>query len=332
MPKQWQARVLRRVGGFGRPADVKFDGPTRCNAGTYRLNAPLALTPPPHEVGSIELSSAEIEKALAHEWLGACLVEAVAVTRSTNEDLVGRSRRDQPATCILRSADFQTHGRGRQARVWRAAPGDCLLFSVALPIGAIPRTLPAVTLACGVALAECLAEAGASVQLKWPNDVRVDRRKLAGILTELVMDRSARYTLVIGVGMNLRLDAPARNAIEQPTTALDQLLAGSKRSREQWIGRLGSAILTTAAQFVRDGFEPFRARFNQLLEARGELVDVIDGRQHTSGRIVGVDDAGRLVIDSEGMSRSVSVGDVSVRASSLEAHRGPDPNWRAPEQ
>jgi len=277
-----------------------------------------------NEANPVDLSSEAVEQALAHEWHGACLVEATAVTRSTNEDLVLRSRHHQPSLCVLRCADFQTHGRGRQARIWRASPGDALLFSVALPISAIAPSLPAVTLACGVALAECLADDGVIVQLKWPNDVRVDRRKLAGILTELVVDRAARYTLVIGVGMNLRLDAAARRAIEQPATALDQLPAVSERSREQWIGRLGSAILTAAAQFVRDGFEPFCARFNQLLESRGELVDVVDGHQHISGRVVGVDGAGRLVIDSDGVSRSVSVGDVSVRASDRDLDLEPD--------
>lgn len=282
------------------------------------MNAPLALTSSLIEASSVDLSSAEVEKALALEWQGACSVETVAVTRSTNEDLVLRSRRHQPATCILRCAGFQTHGRGRQARVWRAAPGDALLFSAALPLSAIPASLPAVTLACGVALAECLSDAGVIAQLKWPNDVRVDRRKLAGILTELVVDRSARYTLVIGVGMNLRLEAAARRAIEQPAIALDQLCATLERSREQWIGRLGSALMAATTQFVRDGFEPFCDRFNQLLEARGELVDVVDGRQHTSGRVVGVDDAGRLVLDSDGVTRTLSVGDVSVRADDPE--------------
>ena len=295
------------------PADVKFRETIACTR-THRLITPFALTSSPHE-RSAELSSAELEKALALEWRGACSVEAVPVTRSTNEDLVLRSRSHQPSTCVLRCADFQTHGRGRQARIWRAAPGDALLFSVALPIGAIPASLPAVTLACGVALAECLATDGIIVQLKWPNDLRVDRRKLAGILTELVVDRAARYTLVIGVGVNLRLDAAALRAIEQPAISLAQLSVAVERSREAWIGRLGSALLTAATQFVRGGFDPFCARFNQLLEARGELVDVVDGRLHTSGRVVGVDEHGRLVIDSDGVTRTISVGDVAVRTS-----------------
>ena len=263
------------------------------------------------------LAAADIEVALVRAWAGACAVEAVPITGSTNQDLVARARAQQPRHCVLRAADFQTGGRGRQQRSWRAASGDALLFSVAIPMAAVPPALSAVTLVCGVALAECLAEQGVAVQLKWPNDIRVGGQKLAGILSELVADRAGRYTLVIGVGVNLRLDAAARRAIEQPAIALDQLLAASiDRRRELWIGRFGGAVLGTAQQFMRDGFDPFLARFNRLLEARGEMVDVVDDAGRViSGRVLEVDRSGRLVIDAGDVRHAISVGDVSVRAS-----------------
>lgn len=263
------------------------------------------------------LLAAGIEEALARVWPDACAVEAVSITGSTQQDLVARARAQQPTQCVLRAADFQAVGRGRQQRSWRAAPGDALLFSIAMPMAGVPPALPAVTLVCGVALAECLAEHGVAVQLKWPNDVRVSGQKLAGILSEWVVDRAGRCTLVIGVGVNLRLDAAARRAIEQPAIALDQLLAAAIACpREQWIGRFGGAIVGTAQQFMRDGFEPFCARFNRLLEARGEVVDVADGGgRFLSGRVLEVDRYGRLVIDSGDARHNISVGDVSVRAA-----------------
>lgn len=268
-------------------------------------------------VASTPLAAAGIEEALARAWTGACAVEAVPVTGSTNQDLAARARVRQSAHCILRAADFQTGGRGRQQRSWRAAPGDALLFSVAIPMAEVPSALSAVTLACAVALAECLAEYGVAVQLKWPNDIRVGGQKLAGILSELVADRAGRYTLVVGVGVNLRLDAAARRAIEQPAIALDQLLAASiDRRREPWIGRFGGAVVGTAQQFMRDGFDPFYARFNHLFEARGEMVDVVDGGERViSGRVLEVDRSGRLVVDSGDVRHNISVGDVSVRAA-----------------
>jgi len=283
----------------------------------FRLHMPLALKAQ-KPTGLKMLAPAEIERALADPWRGRVSVEAVAATRSTNEDLVHRARLAQPAACVLRAADVQTHGRGRQARVWHAASGDALLLSISVPVSSVPQSLPAITLACAVALAECLAAHQVAVNVKWPNDIRVGGRKLAGILTELVIDRAARYTLVIGAGMNLRLDDAQRRAIGYPAIGLDELLPSEvEGSREQWLGWLGSAILDAAAEFTRDGFDPFCFRFNHLLEARGELVDIVDGdRNAVSGRIVEVDRFGRLVIESDGTTRSISVGDVSVRAKS----------------
>lgn len=268
--------------------------------------------------GAAALDATDIARALAFAGCGDCAVEAVTVTGSTNEDLVKQARVRQPSGPLLRAASFQTSGRGRRQRLWRAAPNHALLFSAAIPIGVRPESLPAITLACGVALADCLATHGLTVQLKWPNDVRINGCKLAGILTELVTDRTAAHTLVIGVGMNLHLDDATRSAIEQPAIALDQLVGGAAlHSREQWIGRLGGAILAAAARFMQDGFGAFYARFNQLLEARGQMIDVSPGEVGAepaiSGRLIEVDRLGRLVIETEGRRHSVSVGDVSVR-------------------
>ena len=190
------------------------------------------------------LSAPAIVQALSPDWLGECTVEAVAVTVSTNQDLVSRARALQPAQCLLRAADFQSGGRGRKQRQWHAAPGDALLFSVAIPLAGPSKSLPAITLACGVALAESLAECGIEAQLKWPNDIRIDGCKLGGILTELVADRDGRHTLVVGVGINLHLDDAARRSIGQPAIALDQLLdAAALPSREQWIGQFAQCDL-----------------------------------------------------------------------------------------
>jgi BirA family biotin operon repressor/biotin-[acetyl-CoA-carboxylase] ligase len=267
-------------------------------------------------VQSAPLSASAIVEALASEWRHECTVETVAATVSTNEDLVTRARLHQPARHLLRAADFQSAGRGRKQRAWHAAPGGALLFSVAIPLTETTHSLPPVTLACGVALAESLRGRGISVTLKWPNDIRIDGRKLGGILTELVTDRSGSQTLVVGVGINLRLDEDVRSKIGQPAIALNELGHAAQRTREQWIGELGSAIFNASAQFLKAGFDPFRARFNRLLDSRGDVVDVLHDAAAApalSGRVIEVDNDGRLVIDAEGQRHAISVGDVSVR-------------------
>ena len=264
------------------------------------------------------LDALAIESALQQAWSGRCRVEAVAVTRSTNDDLAMRARAQQPHGCVLRAANFQTGGRGRHHRAWHAKPGTALLFSIAVPV-ATAGALPAVTLACGVALAACLAMHGAIVQLKWPNDVLVDGRKLAGILSELVADREMRHTLIVGVGVNWHLDSDTRRAIGQPSAALEELLSVRNDQRERWIGRLGGAVLGAVERFMQDGFAPFHERFNQLLDARGEMVDVIDAdhlaqRTALSGRVLEVDRSGCLIIEVDGVHHTINSGDVSVRA------------------
>lgn len=250
---------------------------------------------------------------------GDCAVETVDETASTNGDLMARARVEQFAQPVLRAADFQYEGRGRQGRPWMALPRHALLFSLGMPLAELPASLPSITLACGVALAECLQQRGVQVQLKWPNDLRVNGRKLGGILSELAVDDQARYTLVVGIGINLHLEPSARELIGQPALGLDEVLepAVVASEREAWIGRLAAAILDTLAVFSREGFAAFRPRFNALMEGRGREVDVVDNGQLTlSGRLGEVDGYGRLLIEvGGGAPRAVSVGDVIFRES-----------------
>jgi BirA family biotin operon repressor/biotin-[acetyl-CoA-carboxylase] ligase len=247
-----------------------------------------------------------------------CAVETVDETASTNADLMARARVEQFTQPVLRAADFQYEGRGRQGRPWLALPRHALLFSLGMPLAELPASLPSITLACGVALAECLQRRGVGVQLKWPNDLRVDGRKLGGILSELAVDDQARFTLVVGIGFNLHLAPSARDAIDQPAVGLDELLdpAMVAAEREAWIGRFGAAILETLDVFSRTGFGAFRPRFNALMEGRGRAVDIVEnGCATVSGRLTEVDAYGRLLIDVGGVApRAVTVGDVAFRA------------------
>jgi BirA family biotin operon repressor/biotin-[acetyl-CoA-carboxylase] ligase len=267
--------------------------------------------PPPLSAGAIENWLVDAGCSVD------CAIETVEVTASTNGDLMARARDAQFTQPVLRAADFQYEGRGRQNRPWLALPRHALLFSVGMPLAELPASLPSITLACGVELAECLRQRGAIVQLKWPNDLRVNGRKLAGILSELAVDSGARYTLVVGVGLNLHLEPSARAAIDQPAVGLDELLspAVAAAEREAWIGCLAAAMVRTITVFGEAGFSGFRSRFNALMEGRGRDVDVIDnGRVVLSGRLLEVDNYGRLLVDVGGSApRAVSVGDVAYR-------------------
>jgi BirA family transcriptional regulator, biotin operon repressor / biotin---[acetyl-CoA-carboxylase] ligase len=261
------------------------------------MNTPAA--PAPARLDVPPLSARAIESWLVDSGAAAgCVVETVEFTGSTNEDLIGRARAEQPAVPVLRAADYQYGGRGRQGRQWLALPRDAVLMSLAIPLVDLPPSLPAVTLACGCALADVLRE--------------------RGILSELAVDGEARYTLVVGIGLNLHLEDEAKETLDHTAAALDEVLAGPviAAEREAWIGRFGAATLAAVDRFTREGFAPFMPRYNELLEARGELVDAVDGtRRVASGKLLEVDGAGRLVIETASGPRLVSVGDVSLRAA-----------------
>lgn len=255
--------------------------------------------------------------------LAADAIETVLETGSTNADLLALARSRAPATPRLRAALEQSAGRGRLGRRWHAAPGAALLFSLALPLaGATP---PAATLVAGVALAEVLgAEFGLELKLKWPNDVLLDGRKLAGVLAELATDREGRRTLVVGVGVNLWLDAAARASIGQPAAALAERvpLAQLPARREALIGAIAAALLAALREAGERGFVPFQARFMQRFALVGHPVDLIEqGARADGGRVLGVDGQGRLLLERGGRVVVVASGEVSLRAREPAAAR-----------
>jgi BirA family biotin operon repressor/biotin-[acetyl-CoA-carboxylase] ligase len=329
---QWLAphAAIRLAGGMGRAARNQPRSTIALSSSAslrVKPTSPAATEPGPSCLRESADSDAPADAPVLslrtlEQWLAASTVgEPIAAevrerTGSTNEDLLQRARQCQPEGVQLCVAEEQTAGRGRQRRAWLARPRSALLFSLAVPLHRLPADLPAVTLAAGVALAEALAARGVAIKLKWPNDLLVDGRKLGGILCELAVDGDGRATLVVGVGINGWLTAQDRAAIGQPAVALSELvgpalLAGQ---REAWLAALAAALLHAVRAYTADGFAAWRPRYNALLHARGELVDVLDGgRTHASGRVGEVDAGGRLVLDTATGPRSISVGDVSLR-------------------
>src|SRR5471032_3165365 len=125
-------------------------------------------------------------------------VEVVAETGSTNADLLGRIN---SLRCpVLLIADRQTAGRGRAGRTWLSTPGATLTFSLAWRFKGPLHHMAGLPLAVGVALAETMAALSVPVQLKWPNDLLRDGKKLAGILVETQLARDGAIWAVTGVG------------------------------------------------------------------------------------------------------------------------------------
>lgn len=229
--------------------------------------------------------------------------EARAFSRAGDSRPYGRRQHDLHP-CLL-VAEHQTHGRGRQGRAWHSTAGASLTFSISLPLEVSDWS--GLSLVVGTAIAEALDPDGQRLQLKWPNDLWLDQRKLGGILIETVPAGSSRMA-VIGVGLNV--SDRARVADSQLSTGfacLQELLP--EVTPPQALARLAPALLKALAGFPVDGFGAWRERFARR--------DLLLGQSVTAGLLegtaMGVSERGELLVQTPAGVQPVTGGEVSVR-------------------
>jgi BirA family biotin operon repressor/biotin-[acetyl-CoA-carboxylase] ligase len=239
---------------------------------------------------------------------GLVLVEVVAETGSTNADLLARA--PGLTAPVLLVAEHQTAGRGRAGRSWLSAPGHSLTFSLAWKFEGGLQKLSGLPLAVGAALAETLGRLGQPVQLKWPNDVLKDGDKLAGILVETASAGGGVWA-VIGIGLNLAMPDELEEQIGRPVAAVPWL---ARMDRDTLLAGLLDGLVDALRLFERAGFAAFTARWNLLHGWQGQAVTILDrGEVLHEGLAAGVDDAGRLLLDTESGRVAIVAGDVSLR-------------------
>ena len=241
-------------------------------------------------------------------------VEVLPSIDSTNSELMRRARAGHILPCLL-VAEQQTAGRGRMGRTWDSAPGSiqsgngdastpvpALTFSLGVPL--VPASWSGLSLAVGVAVARCLHS---RIGLKWPNDLWLDGRKLAGILIETATTAQQRYT-VIGIGINI---APRNMAgLSTAPACLHELLPGV--DAPSVLQRVVPALVQSVLLFEAHGFGPFRDAFAQRDVLRAQTVTLSDG---SSGTALGVDETGGLLVHTSSGMKTVTSAEVSVRPS-----------------
>ncbi|HVZ33320.1 MAG TPA: biotin--[acetyl-CoA-carboxylase] ligase [Polyangiaceae bacterium] len=233
-------------------------------------------------------------------------------TGSTNDDALEAARRGAPEGSLF-IADFQRLGRGRQGRRWLAAPGQSLLFSILLRPEASVTPGAALTLAVGLGVRAALAaESRAPLSVKWPNDVLAEGRKLAGILCEGQLRGSSVEALVIGVGINWGAQAfPPELAPE--TVCLVELAGGNGAAiaggRERLLADILAAIERRVRAYLEHGASCLLPEFRSVDALFGRRVQV-SGASELAGSARGVDDEGRLLVESEGVLIAIHSGTV----------------------
>ncbi|AUH53300.1 biotin--[acetyl-CoA-carboxylase] ligase [Chromobacterium sp. ATCC 53434] len=231
-------------------------------------------------------------------------------TDSTNSQLMARAGNGGLHGLVL-ACEQQTAGRGRLGRRWQARLGSGLTFSLLWRFERGVAELAGLSLTVGAALARALRGLGAPVELKWPNDVLLDRRKLAGILIELSGDALGPATVVIGIGLNVTDPGD----VDQPVATLEQ--AGVAPDRNRVMAALLNELEPALAAFDRDGFAPLRDEWWQLAAHRGSPVRLsFSHGEPVDGIACGVADNGALQVETATGMRTFHVGEVSLRAYS----------------
>ena len=228
-------------------------------------------------------------------------VRLVAETKSTNADLAAAARDGAPEGTVI-VAEHQTAGRGRLDRTWEAPRGSGLVMSALMrPPELDPARWPWIPLMTGLAVASAVRDLGLAPSVKWPNDVEIGGRKLAGILVERV-ETAHGPAAVIGIGLNIAMTV---DQLPVPT-ATSLHLEGAEATRDDVLGGVLTGLsvhyelLTSDAAALRDAYVSACGTVG-----RNVTVNLPDGSTLT-GPATDVDEHGRLVVDG----RPITAGDV----------------------
>ncbi|MEY4884654.1 MAG: hypothetical protein RIS34_2508 [Pseudomonadota bacterium] len=268
-------------------------------------------------VGVIRWPAEAIWEAVAPDLPG-FTVEVLPHIDSTNTELMRRAHAGQLEPILL-VAEQQTAGRGRMGRQWQSEVAGAktpsggsairaatsvgaisLTFSLGLPLS--PADWSGLSLAVGISVAQSLHP---DLRLKWPNDIWLQGRKLAGILIETASFAGSRY-VVIGVGINIA--ARSAEGLSTPPAWLAEVLPGV--DAPQALLRLVPPLVRAVQVFETHGFAPLRQRFDALDALTGRAVVLSDG---TSGTARGVDASGALLVHTSSGMKTINTSEVSVR-------------------
>lgn len=238
-------------------------------------------------------------------------IEVLGVVDSTNVKAMAEARQGKKG--YVCTAEKQTAGRGRRGRAWASPYGSNIYLSVVWEFDSGASTLEGLSLAVGVAVVDALAKAGvAGVELKWPNDVLHQGRKMAGVLLEVTGDAEGPCQVVVGIGLNVKMPKSASVGIDQPWIDVASLTE-VEFTRSRLVGLLLNELMPLLDLFGAKGFSAFRKRWQDLDAYAGKQVALTYGREVVTGVADSVDDCGAIVVRTTNGVRSFNGGEVSLR-------------------
>lgn len=264
-------------------------------------------------IPSLELlEQAVLQARLVEAGFADSCIEVLGQIDSTNSYLMKKiaSGGGHNHFCL---AEQQTAGRGRRGRSWYSPFARNFYASVGWTFEFAPSRLAGLSLAVGVEVAKVLESfIPKAVQLKWPNDIYVNDRKLGGILIEMQGEASGPCHVVIGLGVNLSLSPEELAGIGQPAAGMSEF---ASVSRNEVAGSLLVALRRAVERFTTQGFTGFAAEWATRDYLCGKEVVTISSDSPCVGVMVGVTPGGELRLQSGGREFIVNSGEVTVRVN-----------------
>lgn len=262
----------------------------------YQLASPLILLDE-QEIGAIAPSPA---------W-PVHIYDSIDSTNAEALRLVGQGA----CAPFIVVAERQTSGRGRRGRQWVSPFAQNIYYSLLLRIDGGMRQLEGLSLVVGLAVLHALREHGLpGVGLKWPNDVLVGRKKIAGILLELVGDPADVCHVVLGIGINANMQVAEQ--IDQPWTSVRAEL-GRPVDRNQLVSSLSKKLEDYLELHREAGFAAIQAEWERNHLWQGREVSLVAGVNSINGTVLGIDQQGALRLKVDGVEKVFSGGELSLR-------------------
>ena len=216
-----------------------------------------------------------------------------------------------PAACF---AEEQTHGRGRRGKRWHSPYGQNIYLSIAWDFSRPMADLGGVSLAIALGVVRAVRGLGAeNAVVKWPNDVLVHGRKLAGVLIESAKSKG-KSRLVIGIGLNYKMTGVSIDNIQQPWCGICDLLMDSDNTlRSRLAGNLLANCMRVCQQYDKNGLGSFQGEWRQHDICDGRLVRLYNEQIDVCGVVLGLTPQGGLRLNVEGQERVFYAGDVSLK-------------------
>lgn len=261
-------------------------------------------------MATLELLDAEKIRATlnttALNYLAA--LEILSEIDSTNSYLLNKPNLPTGYACL---AEQQTAGRGRHNKPWHSLFGKNIYLSLCWHFADI-KQITGLSIAVGVAVANTLIKYGLpTVDLKWPNDIWYQRKKLCGILVEINKENNNDYRAIIGIGINVDT-SNEENTIDQPWTDIATIIQQTPK-RNLLASYLLNELLNTLPVFQMQGLTPFLPQWQQYDILLNKPITVYYQHEQLSGIAVGIDQTGSLLVDFNGVIKPVFSGEVSVR-------------------